>query len=78
VFADNGPGIPDEIRLRIFEPLFSTKKERGTGMGLAIIKDILERHRGRIRSRTSTQTGRTGTAFRISLPVRSSLAQIQG
>jgi signal transduction histidine kinase len=70
LFADDGPGIPAAIRGRIFEPFFSTKKERGTGLGLAITKAIIERHRGRIRSRTSTRTGRNGTAFRISLPLR--------
>ena len=71
LFADNGGGIPAAIRGRIFEPFFSTKRERGTGLGLAITKAIVERHRGRIRSRTSTRTGRSGTAFRISLPMRS-------
>ena len=70
LFADNGHGIPAAIRRRIFEPFFSTKKEHGTGLGLAITKAIVERHRGKIRSRTSTRTGRNGTAFRISLPLR--------
>ena len=69
VVADNGLGIPAAIRLRMFEPFFSTKKERGTGLGLAITKAIIEKQRGRIRSRTSTSTGRSGTIFRISLPL---------
>ena len=70
LFADNGHGIPSAIRLRVFEPFFSTKKASGTGLGLAITKAIVERHGGRIRSRTSTQVGRSGTTFRISLPLR--------
>jgi signal transduction histidine kinase len=70
LFADNGHGIPAAIRHRIFEPFFSTKKDHGTGLGLAITKAIIERHRGKIRSRTSTRTGKSGTAFRISLPLR--------
>jgi signal transduction histidine kinase len=74
LFADNGCGIPVAIRDKIFEPFFSTKKERGTGLGLGIIKAIIERHSGRIRSRSSTQTGRSGTAFRISLPLRAQCA----
>ncbi len=74
LFADNGRGIPAAIRPRIFEPFFSTKKERGTGLGLAITKAIVERHRGRIRARTSTQHGRSGTAFRITLPLQSQSA----
>jgi len=74
LFADNGRGIPAAILGRIFEPFFSTKKERGTGLGLVITKAIVERHRGRIRSRTSTRTGRNGTAFRISLPLRAQFA----
>jgi signal transduction histidine kinase len=69
LFADNGCGIPAAIRGKIFEPFFSTKRERGTGLGLGITKTIIERHQGRIRSRTSTRAGRSGTAFRISLPL---------
>jgi len=69
LFVDNGHGIPAEIRHKIFEPFFSTKKGRGTGWGLAITKAIVERHQGRIRSWTNTQAGKSGTAFRISLPL---------
>jgi signal transduction histidine kinase len=68
IVADNGPGIPDLIRARIFEPFFTTKRERGTGLGLAISKTIIEKHQGRIRTRSSTRTPRSGTIFRISLP----------
>ena len=68
IVADNGPGIPDHILARIFEPFFTTKQERGTGLGLAISKAIVEKHQGRIRTRSSTATPRCGTIFRISLP----------
>ncbi len=67
--ADNGPGIPDPILKRIFEPFFTTKKEHGTGLGLAISKTIVEKHQGRIKSRSSTVSEKSGTIFRISLPV---------
>jgi signal transduction histidine kinase len=70
LFADDGGGIPAAILGRIFEPFFSTKGERGTGLGLAITKAIIDRYCGRIRCRTSTRTGRCGTAFRVSLPLR--------
>jgi signal transduction histidine kinase len=70
LFADNGSGILAAIRQKIFEPFFSTKRERGTGLGLAITKGIIDRYRGRIRCRTSTRTGRSGTAFRVCLPLR--------
>jgi signal transduction histidine kinase len=76
LFADNGSGIPAAIRSKIFEPFFSTKRERGTGLGLGIAKAIVERYQGRIRSRTSTRAGRSGTAFRISLPVHAQSAAI--
>ncbi len=46
--SDNGPGIPDEIRERIYEP-FVTTKAQGTGLGLAITKRIVTAHRGSIR-----------------------------
>lgn len=67
--ADNGCGIADHNLARIFEPFFTTKQERGTGLGLAISKSIVERHRGKMRARSSVRSGRSGTAFRISLPL---------
>ena len=45
--ADNGPGIPEEVRARIFEPFFTTK-HRGTGLGLPTARRVVERHRGTI------------------------------
>jgi signal transduction histidine kinase len=69
VVADNGHGIPAAVQPRIFDPFFTTKREHGTGLGLAITKAIVERHRGRIRTRTSTRDGMSGTAFRICLPL---------
>ena len=66
---DNGHGIPEPLLVKVFEPFFTTKRERGTGLGLAISKSIIERHHGRLRARSCTRQGRSGTAFRISLPL---------
>lgn len=68
VVADNGPGIPDAVAARIFDPFFTTKREHGTGLGLAISKAIVEKHQGSIKSRSTTRSGRSGTAFRVSFP----------
>jgi len=65
-----GSGIPQEIFSKIFDPFFTTKKEKGTGLGLPISKSIVEGHKGRIKVRSSTRPGRSGTAFRISLPLK--------
>lgn len=62
---DNGPGIPEEIRDRIFEP-YMTTKQNGTGLGLAIVKRMVEDHHGFIRAFSD---GRTETRFVIELPV---------
>jgi signal transduction histidine kinase len=64
---DDGPGIPDEIRDRIFDPLFSTK-ETGTGLGLTISRRIVEAHRGRLDISGSTGGG---TCVAIDLPAAS-------
>ena len=47
VVSDNGPGVPAHIRERIFEPFFTTRA-RGNGIGLAIVKSVVEAHRGSI------------------------------
>ena len=66
--ADNGSGIPPEVLPHIFEPFFSTKDSgRGTGLGLPISQDIVERHGGTIRVETETDAG---TRFRVWLPLR--------
>lgn len=62
--ADNGPGIPPEIRERVFQP-FVTTKEGGSGLGLAICRNIVTQHGGEIRIRSSPR----GTAVRVMLPL---------
>lgn len=62
--ADHGPGIPDDLRQRVFEPYFTTKAD-GTGLGLALVRQTLEAHRGTI-ALTSTPGG--GATFAIVFP----------
>ena len=68
---DTGPGIPENLLPKIFQPFFTTKgtarkdESRGTGLGLAICKDIIEHHKGRIT--VESQVGR-GTTFSVYLP----------
>jgi PAS domain S-box-containing protein len=64
--ADDGCGIPEENLPRIFEPFFTTKRD-GTGLGLAVVRQIVEEHGGDIRVRSLV--GR-GTTFLIRLPKR--------
>lgn len=68
LIADNGRGISEEQRKRLFEPFATSNKEKGTGLGLWMSKRLVEKHRGRIRHRSSTTPGRNGTAFRVSIP----------
>jgi signal transduction histidine kinase len=62
---DNGPGIPSERLQWIFEPFNSTKGIRGTGLGLAVTRQIVQQHRGRIRVETAPGKGAT---FRVFIP----------
>jgi signal transduction histidine kinase len=68
VIADNGHGIPVKHVNEIFQPFFTTKGDRGTGLGLALSKKIVEHHRGTIRVRSSVRPGKSGTIFKICLP----------
>jgi signal transduction histidine kinase len=68
LIADNGHGIPKEHLGEIFQPFFTMKQEHGTGLGLVLSKNIVERHRGKIQLRTSVRPGKSGTVFKISLP----------
>jgi PAS domain S-box-containing protein len=64
--ADDGPGIPAEIRTRVFDPFFTTKPVgRGTGQGLAIVRSVVDRHGGSVQFETAPGAG---TAFTIRLP----------
>jgi len=64
--ADSGPGVGEEDRERIFEPFFTTKPDgKGTGLGLPIVRNIVEQHRGQI---TVCRSDLGGAAFRVILP----------
>jgi len=63
---DDGPGIPLEVREHIFEPLFTTRRERGgTGLGLAVVDRIVRAHGGRI----EVESSRSGSRFAVLLPI---------
>ncbi|HEV8266310.1 MAG TPA: HAMP domain-containing sensor histidine kinase [Gemmatimonadales bacterium] len=64
IIADHGPGIPDELRARIFEPYFTTKSD-GTGLGLALVRQTLEAHRGTV---AVAETPGGGATFGIVFP----------
>ncbi len=70
VIADNGHGIASEHQGALFQPFFTTKTDKGTGLGLSLSKRIIERHDGRIRVWSSVRPGKSGTAFKITLPLR--------
>jgi signal transduction histidine kinase len=64
--SDNGRGIPDEIREKIFNPFFTTKEVgKGTGLGLALVQKIIEKMNGDIQ--VESKLG-SGTTFKISIP----------
>ncbi len=65
--TDTGSGIPDAVRGRIFEPFFSTRPDgEGAGLGLDVVKRIVDRHKGRIEVQTEVGVGST---FSIFLPI---------
>ena len=73
--ADNGAGMDEATRARLFEPFFSTKGITGTGLGLWISKEIASKHKGRIRvrSRQRSSGNGSGTVFRFFIPAQKEL-----
>ena len=65
---DEGSGIEAEHLARIFEPFFTTKEQHGTGIGLWVAKQLVEKHGGRIKITSSTVPGKNGTEVFIFLP----------
>ena len=66
--ADDGKGIDSSVLPRIFEPLFTTKESTGSGLGLWVSKQLIDKHQGSIRVRTSTSDVRRGTVFSVVIP----------
>jgi signal transduction histidine kinase len=66
--ADTGSGIPAAMRSSIFEPFVSTKGMRGTGLGLWVTSEIVEKHGGTIRMKSCTAAEKHGTVFTVFLP----------
>lgn len=67
-FSDNGPGISDEMKARLFEPFFSTKElGHGTGLGLSSAYGIVRAHGGEVR--VENRDGGTGVTFTVELPI---------
>jgi two-component system NtrC family sensor kinase len=65
--ADSGTGVPPEDREKIFEPFFTTKPDgKGTGLGLPIVKNIVDAHRGHI---SVDRSDLGGAAFRVVIPI---------
>jgi PAS domain S-box-containing protein len=66
--ADSGSGIQPENLKRIFEPFYTTKKDTGTGLGLWVSRELIEKCGGRLNVRSSVAEGRSGTVFTVFLP----------
>ena len=76
VVADTGSGMEPAVRERIFEAFFTTKEITGTGLGLWVSQEIVEKHRGliHVRSRVASKGQSSGTVFEIFIPDDPSLA----
>jgi signal transduction histidine kinase len=70
IIADDGPGIPAEHRDRIFEPFFSTKAEKGSGLGLWMARGIANKYGGTVRVRSKTAAGSSWTCVVVTMPSR--------
>jgi len=68
-FFDSGVGMDRATMRRIFEPFFTTKTETGTGLGMWVVTQLVERHHGHVRVWSTQRAHGSGTAFSVFLPV---------
>jgi signal transduction histidine kinase len=68
LIGDTGSGIAKRDRTKIFEAFFTTKTDKGTGLGLWVSEDIVKKHGGYISLRSCTNSERSGTVFSVFLP----------
>jgi PAS domain S-box-containing protein len=68
-FADTGLGMNLATMRRVFEPFFTTKAETGTGLGLWVVSQLVERRHGDVRLWSTQRKGNSGTAFSVFLPL---------
>jgi signal transduction histidine kinase len=66
--SDNGAGIPADKRGQLFELFYTTKGNKGTGIGLWVCLGIVQKYGGKIRLRSAVRSGRSGTTFSVFLP----------
>lgn len=76
-FADSGVGIDRATIRRMFEPFFTTKAETGTGLGLWVVAQLVERHDGHVRVYSRQTGGPIGTVFSVFLPLNHINASIE-
>jgi|CZKI01.1.fsa_nt_gi signal transduction histidine kinase len=69
--TDNGPGVPEEVRERLFQPFTTSNKTSGIGLGLAITADLVRLHHGQI---SFVDGGKVSTTFRVTLPCQQPLS----
>jgi PAS domain S-box-containing protein len=72
--ADTGPGMSRDTLARIFEPFFTTKGYSGTGLGLWICKEIIDRHQGTLSLKSGQKKGCRGTVVRVFVPFEASIS----
>jgi PAS domain S-box-containing protein len=70
---DTGAGIPPGVRKNLFAPFFTTKGEKGTGLGLWVSRGLIEKHEGTIHLSSRMTAGKSGTAFSVFLPFEQEL-----
>jgi PAS domain S-box-containing protein len=71
-FCDSGAGMDRGTMRRVFEPFFTTKPETGTGLGMWVVAQLVERHNGHVRGWSTQRKGAGGTAFSVFLPLGNS------